>query len=84
MVGHTEVEDDMSIQYIVNDAGDPVSVVVPIGEWQSLLEKLQDAEPERNDTEYLLSSPAMRERLLAAMKSTERRSWEEVKDALGL
>lgn len=84
MVGHTEVEDDMSIQYIVNDAGDPVSVVVPIGEWQTLMERLQEVEPERNDTEYLLSNPAMKERLLAAMQSTERMSWDEVKDALGL
>jgi antitoxin (DNA-binding transcriptional repressor) of toxin-antitoxin stability system len=74
----------MGIQYIVNEAGEPVAVVVPIKEWRELLDKLHAAGPERNDTESLLSSPAMKERLLAARQSGERISWEEVKGALGL
>jgi hypothetical protein len=39
---------------------------------------------ETDETGYLLSNPAMNERLLAAMNSAERMSWEEVNNALML
>lgn len=33
----------IGIQYIVNESGDPTAVVVPIDEWNRLLEEVQDA-----------------------------------------
>lgn len=39
---------------------------------------------EPDETDYLLSNPAMKERLLAALNSAERMDWEEVKTRLGL
>ena len=74
----------MGIQYIVNESGDPTAVVIPIDEWRRLLEELQKAEPERDDTTYLLQSEAMRARLLEAKGRTGGKGWEEVQDALGI
>jgi len=74
----------MSIQYVTDEQGNPIAVQVPIAEWDALLAKVRALEPDRNDTEYLLGSPAMRERLLASMKSEDRMPWEAVQDALGL
>lgn len=74
----------MSIQFIVNDLGDPTSVVVPIEEWQELVAKLQQAEPERNDTEYLLGSPEMKRRLMESLGRAGGKSWDEVRNALGI
>jgi PHD/YefM family antitoxin component YafN of YafNO toxin-antitoxin module len=74
----------MSIQYIVNESGDPTAVVVPIDEWHRLLEEVQMAEPERDDTTYLLQSEAMRKRLLEAKERSGGKTWEEVQDALGI
>ncbi len=39
---------------------------------------------EPDETGYLLSNPAMKERLLAAVSSGERMDWEEVRIRLGL
>ena len=74
----------MSIQYVTDEQGTPVAVQVPIAEWDALLAKVRALEPERGDTEYLLGSPAMRERLMASMKSEDHVPWEAVRDALGI
>lgn len=76
----------MSIQYITDAAGIPQAVVVPIADWAALLEHLQSLEPSRNDTDYLLSSSSMKERLLKAKErmSNTGKTWEEVRDALDL
>jgi hypothetical protein len=47
-----------------------------------LVEELLDIE--RNDTEYLLSSEKMRERLLAARESSEGIPFEVVREELGI
>ena len=74
----------MGIQYIVNESGDLTAVVVPIDEWNRLLEEVKKAEPERDDTAYLLQSEAMRKRLLEAKERSGGKTWEEVQDALGI
>jgi PHD/YefM family antitoxin component YafN of YafNO toxin-antitoxin module len=78
------VDSIMGIQYIVDEFGDPTAVVVPIDEWNRLLEEVQKAEPERDDTTYLLQSEAMRKRLLEARERSGGKTWEEVQDALGI
>jgi len=54
----------MSAQYIINEAGERVSVILPIAEYQVLLEQVGAGEDE---TAYLLRSPEnariLRERL---------------------
>jgi PHD/YefM family antitoxin component YafN of YafNO toxin-antitoxin module len=74
----------MSIQYIVNESGDPTAVVVPIDEWNRLLEEIQEAEPRRDDTTYFLQSKAMRKRLMEAKERSGGKTWEELQDALGI
>jgi hypothetical protein len=74
----------MDIQYIVNETGDPTAVVVPIEEWKKLLNKVQELEPARDDTEYFLQSENMKKRLLEAKERSGGKTWEEVQDALGL
>ncbi len=56
----------MPIQYVTDDMGKTTAVIVPIEEWDVVLKKLYAKEPERNDTEYLLESKAMKKRLLEA------------------
>jgi PHD/YefM family antitoxin component YafN of YafNO toxin-antitoxin module len=74
----------MGIQYIVDESGDPTAVVVPIEEWERLLEEVRKAEPERDDTRYLLQSETMRKRILEAKERSGGKTWEEVQDALGI
>ena len=74
----------MGIQYIVDESGDPTAVVVPIEEWERLLEEVRKAEPERDDTKYLLQSETMRKRILEAKERSGGKTWEEVQDALGI
>ncbi len=74
----------MNIQYITNDTGDTTAVIVPIEEWDAILFKLYQVEPERNDTEYLLQSETMKKRLIEAKNRSGGRPWEEVKNALDL
>jgi hypothetical protein len=49
-----------ALQYICDSEGQTVSDVVPIVFWQELMAE--------KETAYLLSSPAMKERLLGARK----------------
>lgn len=64
------------LQYIANDAGERTAVIVPIDLWREI-------ESER-ETAYLLSSDAMRERLLGALGRTGGVPLDEVAERLGL
>lgn len=76
----------MTIQYVTDEQGNEVAVILPIQYWREIRAKLEITEPERGDTEYLLGSKVMKDRLLESLNRSphERISWEEVKNALGL
>ncbi|HEX6964032.1 MAG TPA: hypothetical protein VF175_19345 [Lacipirellula sp.] len=64
------------LQYLTDDNGNAVAVVVPIDVWR-------DIESER-ETAYLLKSEAMRKRLIEAKNRTEGISLDEVRAKLGI
>ena len=79
----------MNLQYITDASGNPQAVVIPIADWFSIVEKIRACErPDKSgdETDYLLSSPAMEKRLLEAKARMDEpaRSWDEVRDALGI
>jgi len=74
----------MSVQYVTNETGDATGVIVPITEWEMILRELYEKEPERNDTAYLLQSRTMRKRLTESKKRSGGKTWDEVRNALGL
>ena len=57
----------MTMQYIVDEAGKRVSVIMRIDEYQALL----DRATQHDETAYLLSSPANAERLREAMNDAK-------------
>ena len=59
------------IQYVSDDSGNAVAVLVPIDVWREI-------ESER-ETAYLLNSPAMKERLMAAKARTGGVSLDDVR-----
>ncbi|WP_353931055.1 prevent-host-death protein [Okeanomitos corallinicola TIOX110] len=65
-----------SLQYICDSEGQTVSVVVPIAIWQEIMAE--------RETAYLLSSPAMKARLLTARKRQDGISLEAVCEKLGI
>ena len=67
---------DSQIQYVSDETGQPVSVIVPIELWREI-------ESER-ETAYLLRSPQMKERLLRAMGRNEGIPFEEALEKLGI
>lgn len=64
------------LQYISDEAGNAVAVVVPIEVWHEI-------ESER-ETAYLLNSPTMKKRLLEAKQRTTGISLEDVRAQLGI
>ncbi len=79
----------MNLQYITDASGRPQAVVVPIADWSNIVERIRACEQSDmpdDATEYLLSSPVMEKRLLEAKARMNEpaRSWEEVRDALGI
>jgi PHD/YefM family antitoxin component YafN of YafNO toxin-antitoxin module len=64
------------MQYVSDESGDPVSVIVPIELWREI-------ESER-ETAYLLKSEAMKRRLLEAKKRQEGISFKEACERLGI
>ena len=79
----------MNLQYITDASGNPQAVVVPIAEWSSIVEKIgacERTDKSADETDYLLSTPAMEKRLLEAKARMNEpaRSWDEVRDALGI
>jgi PHD/YefM family antitoxin component YafN of YafNO toxin-antitoxin module len=65
-----------NIQYVSDDNGSPVAVIVPIALWQEL-------QSER-ETAYLLKSDVMKQRLLAAKDRQNGMSLESVCEQLGI
>jgi PHD/YefM family antitoxin component YafN of YafNO toxin-antitoxin module len=68
--------DESQIQYVSDETGQPVSVIVPIELWREI-------ESER-ETAYLLRSAKMKERLLRAKGRDEGIPFEEALEKLGL
>ena len=66
------------VQYVTNDKGKNVSVIVPIALWKELQSELE--------TNYLLSNPVMKKRLLAAKnrKGGVKVTIEELRAKLGI
>ena len=64
------------LQYISDDAGKAIAVIVPIEVWQEI-------ESER-ETAYILNSPVMKKRLLEAKERTSGISLEDVRAQLGI
>lgn len=64
------------VQYVTDAEGNPTAVLVPIELWREMASE--------HETEYLLRSPAMRERLLAARARAEDIPLEEALSKLGL
>ena len=61
---------DAGIQVVSNEAGEPTAVLVPIDLWREISSE--------RETAYLLSSEAMKKRLLEARASKERIPFETV------
>jgi PHD/YefM family antitoxin component YafN of YafNO toxin-antitoxin module len=67
---------DSQIQYVSDETGQPVSVIVPIDLWREI-------ESER-ETAYLLRNAKMKERLLRAKGRKEGIPFEEALEKLGI
>jgi len=67
---------EAEIQIVSNEAGEPTAVIVPIELWREI-------ESER-ETAYLLKSPAMRQRLLAAKQRQDGIPIEAALEKLGV
>ena len=65
-----------ALQYICDSEGQTLSVVVPIALWQEITAE--------RETAYLLSSPAMKARLLTARKRRDGISLELACEKLGI
>jgi PHD/YefM family antitoxin component YafN of YafNO toxin-antitoxin module len=64
------------IQYVSDQNGKAVSVIVPIELWREI--------ESDKETAYLLASPAMKERLLEAMGRNDGISLEDARAKLGI
>jgi PHD/YefM family antitoxin component YafN of YafNO toxin-antitoxin module len=67
---------DSPVQYVSDESGNAVAVIVPIDVWREI-------ESER-ETAYLLKSDAMRKRLLEAKNRIGGLSLDEVRQKLGI
>ncbi|MBD3305451.1 prevent-host-death protein [candidate division KSB3 bacterium] len=65
-----------SIQYICDEEGNTTGVIVPIELWEEIASE--------RETAYLLSSQAMKERLLKAKNRQDGIRFEVVREKLGI
>jgi hypothetical protein len=65
-----------ALQYLADERGDITAVVVPIAAWREIAAELE--------TQHLLRSPAMRERLLAALGREGGYALDEVLARIGV
>ena len=65
-----------ALQYLADEHGDITAVVVPIDVWREVASEAE--------TQHLLRSPAMRERLTEAIGREGGLSFDEVLDRLGI
>jgi antitoxin YefM len=68
------------LQYVTDENGTPVSVIVPIDLWTKVEHELRS----ERETTYLLSTDTMRKRLLAAKERSGGYSLEDVHARLGI
>lgn len=73
---YTGIVTDLDIQFVSNDRGEQTAVIVPIALWREI-------ESER-ETAYLLSSEAMKRRLLKAKEHQQGISLEAAVEKLGI
>jgi PHD/YefM family antitoxin component YafN of YafNO toxin-antitoxin module len=66
----------LDIQYISDEEGNPTGVIVPIDLWREIASE--------RETAYLLSSEAMKRRLLEARGRTGGIPFDEVREKLGV
>ena len=66
----------ISVQYVSNEEGQPVSVIVPIELWREIASE--------RETAYLLRSETMKTRLLEAKNRDEGVSFDEARAQLGI
>ena len=64
------------LQYIMNESGQPTSVIVPLKLWKEISSE--------RETAYLLKSEKMRTRLLEAISRDDGIPLKEVRDELGI
>lgn len=64
------------VQYVSDEEGQPVSVIVPIELWREIASE--------RETAYLLQSETMKQRLLEAKNRTEGVSFEDARTQLGI
>ena len=64
------------VQYIVDEQGEAVSVIIPIDLWRELVSE--------RETAYLLQSDTMRQRLLAAKERRGGITLEDARAKLGI
>ena len=67
---------ETALHYLADEEGAITAVVVPIAVWREIASELE--------TQHLLRSPAMRERLTAALDREGGHSFDEVLERLGL
>ncbi|MEQ8189811.1 MAG: prevent-host-death protein [Candidatus Eremiobacterota bacterium] len=70
------LEYEKEIQYLVNDKGEPKSVLIPIEIWEEISSEIE--------TKYLLSNDIMKKRLLEAKERGHGIPWENVRENLGI
>ena len=68
------------LQYVTDDEGKPVGVIVPIDLWEQIQQEIRS----ERETAYLLESETMRTRLLEAKSRTEGIPLEEARARLGI
>lgn len=61
-------------QFLTNEKGERTAVVLPIGEYEELMERLEDAEALREADEVLAAIERGEEEII---------SWERVRDRIG-
>ena len=67
---------DPQVQYVSDETGKPVSVIVPVELWREIASE--------RETAYLLRSAKMKERLLRAKRRKEGIPFEEALEKLGI
>lgn len=66
-----------NVRYVSDNKGDITDVIVPIDLWRKI-------EAHQDDTEYLLSSEPMKNRLLESIRRNENISLEDTRARVGL
>jgi hypothetical protein len=76
MIAEVKMTAPAQIQYVSDEAGQAISVIVPIEIWREIASE--------RETAYLLKSETMKNRLLEAKNRTEGISLEDARAQLGI